>query len=94
METVQQAAQHSRGAHAPSHVVSGALAGNSVDARVTPVFGEGAKDNTRGRVFSPRQLRLSLSTKAQIMTRGSISIPRTQKESRCGAMKGWRFRAW
>jgi hypothetical protein len=42
------------GAPAPSPVVFGALAENSVDFRATYVFGEGAKDNTRGRVCSPR----------------------------------------
>ena len=29
-------------------MVFGALAGNSVDFRAMPVFGEGAQDNTRG----------------------------------------------
>ena len=37
-----------RGAPAPSQVVFGALAGNSVDFRAAAVFGEGTKDNTRG----------------------------------------------
>ncbi len=37
-----------RGATAPAQVVFGALAENSDDSHATPVFGEGAKDNTRG----------------------------------------------
>jgi hypothetical protein len=41
------------GAPVPSPVVFGVLAENSVDFRATYVFGEGAKDNTRGRVCSP-----------------------------------------
>jgi hypothetical protein len=43
-----------RGAHAPSHVVFDALVENLVQSPATPIFGEGAKDNTRGRVCSPR----------------------------------------
>ena len=45
------------GAHAPSRVVFDALVENPVEWPETPVFGEGAKDNTRGRVCSPWLLR-------------------------------------
>lgn len=46
---------HLRGAHAPSHVVFGALAENRVEwPTTTPVFGEGAKANTRWRVCYPK----------------------------------------
>ncbi len=37
-----------------SRVVFDALVENRVEWPETPVFGEGAKDNTRGRVCSPR----------------------------------------
>ncbi len=39
-------------------MVFDALVGNRVEWPETPVFGEGAKDNTRGRVCSPWMLRL------------------------------------
>jgi hypothetical protein len=45
------------GARAPSRVVFAAIVENCVKWPETPVFGEGAKDNTRGRVFSPWMLR-------------------------------------
>ena len=49
--------QKSWGAHAPSHVIIDALLENLVEWTETLVFGEGAKDNTRGRVCSPWMLR-------------------------------------
>ncbi len=55
-----QAGTKSWGAHAPPRVVSDALVGNRVEWFERPVFGEGAKDNTRGRVCSPRMLRPSI----------------------------------
>jgi hypothetical protein len=48
------------GAHAPSRVVIDALVDNLVEWYETPVFGEGAKDNTRGRVCSPPAVHLLL----------------------------------
>jgi hypothetical protein len=68
-------AKHSRGAHAPSHVVFDALVENLVRSPATPIFGEGAKDHTRGRVCSPQDFRAALSLEEfpQIMMRGSIA---------------------
>jgi|GEM_PF-849636 len=54
-----------RGASAPSQVDFGTPAENSVDSPATYVFGEGAKDNTRG-ACSPHQKISTLTTRYKL----------------------------